>query len=35
LIGYMVIRGLWRLHLVKHYRARKQRRLERIKQNKA
>ncbi len=25
LLGYLTIRGLWRLHLVKHYRARKQR----------
>ena len=29
LVGYMTIRGLWRLHLVRHYRARKLRRLER------
>lgn len=31
-IGYLGIRGLWRLHLVKHYKARKQSRLERIQQ---
>jgi hypothetical protein len=30
-VGYLAIRGLWRLHLVKHYKARKQQRLERIK----
>lgn len=30
LLGYLTIRGLWRLHLVKHYKARKQRRLEKI-----
>ena len=32
LLGYFTIRGLWRLHLVNHYKARKQRRLERIRQ---
>jgi uncharacterized protein (DUF2062 family) len=32
LVGYLAIRGLWRLHLVRHYKARKLRRLERIKQ---
>lgn len=29
LVGYLTIRGLWRLHLVRHYKFRKQRRLER------
>jgi uncharacterized protein (DUF2062 family) len=27
LVGYLTIRGLWRLHLVRHYKARKQRRM--------
>jgi len=29
LTGYLTIRGLWRLHLVRHYRERKARRLQR------
>jgi len=32
--GYLTIRGLWRLHLVKHYRERKARRREREEQKK-
>lgn len=32
LTGYLTIRGLWRLHLVKHYNARKARRQERERQ---
>lgn len=33
LIGYLTVRGLWRLHLVQHYRERKARRLERERNN--
>lgn len=34
LLGYLTVRGLWRLHLVKHYRARKRRFLARKRQEK-